>query len=167
MSVLDLIKKRQSVRAYEARPVEREKLDLILQAAYRAPSAKNCQDWAFVMVEDEKTRKAICEGVPQDFVKTAPVLFLGCGRKEAELMRCGQPRNAIDLGIATAFAHLELTELGLAACWLGNFEADVAARAIGLPEDMTVLTLTAIGYAAEKPSPKPRKPYEEICSFIE
>ena len=165
MTFQELIQKRQSIRKYQDKPVEKEKLDRILEAGRLAPSAKNDQDWKFIMVTDEKTRAAICKGIPQDFAKQAPVLLLGCGKKEALPMRCGQPRNAIDLGIATAFMHLQLTELGLGACWMGNFEADVAAEAVGLEEDMTVLTVSTVGYAAEKPPRKARKAHDEVCFY--
>lgn len=163
MGVMDLIKARRSVRKFSPRAVEPEKLEQILEAGRLAPSARNAQDWLFIAVTDEETRKAICEGVPQAFAAEAPVILLGCGKKEAVPMRRGQPRNAVDLSIASAFQHLVMTELGLGGCWMGNFDADVAAAAVGLPEDMTVLVLTPLGYPAEEPDARPRRPFEEVC----
>jgi len=78
MDVFEAIKRRRSIRAYLDRPIEKEKIIKLLQAAQLAPSAKNRQEWKFIVVTDEKVRKDLvpaCRG--QKFIAEAPVVIAG------------------------------------------------------------------------------------------
>ncbi|MCJ7813132.1 nitroreductase family protein, partial [bacterium] len=116
--VFKAIQARHSIRNYLDRPVEAEKLKQVLEAARLAPSAKNRQEWMFVVVQNEETRKrlsiAACE---QHFVAEAPVVIAGCSLESEYVMPCGQFGYVIDLAIAMDHMTLMATSLDLGTCW--------------------------------------------------
>ena len=93
MDVSEAIRKRKSVRAYESKPVEGEKLEKILEAARLAPSARNLQEWRFVVVKDPETRKKLMVAAKsQAFVGEAPVVIACCAETDGHVMTCGQKK---------------------------------------------------------------------------
>ena len=162
MELMEAIKGRRSVRAYQPRPVEREKIERILEAARLAPSARNRQAWEFFVVQDEKKRKAIWQAANgAAFLEEAPVILVACGVDPA-MMPCAQRTDSVDLSIAMAFAILEAQEQGLGTCWMGAFDAEAVGEALGLSEDTNAVMITPLGYPAEQPAPRPRKELSEI-----
>ena len=150
MTVLEAIRKRYSCRAYEDRPVEQEKLDKVFEAARLAPSAKNLQDWRFVVVRDRQTKAKVAEAANnQRFIADAGAIVVGCSHSD-HVMRCGQAIAPIDVAIALEHIALEATELGLATCWIGSFHPDKIRAILGIPEDIAIIELMALGYAADE-----------------
>ena len=79
MAILKQIEQRYSVRSYQKRPVDKAKLEAVLQAARLAPSARNMQEWRFVVVQDAETRKKLCVAANnQGFAGEAPVVIACC-----------------------------------------------------------------------------------------
>ena len=124
MNVMDAVKARRSIRAYQDRPIEEEKLLKVLEAGRLAPSARNLQDWKFIVVRDKNKRQRLSVvALDQSFVAQAPVVIVACGT-ETELMTCGQYTYPIDVSIAVDHMSLEATDLGLGTCWIGAFHED-------------------------------------------
>ena len=100
MTLLEAIRKRYSCRAYQEKAIEQEKLDTIFEAARLAPSAKNLQDWRFVVVTDKQSRHKIAEAANnQMFIEKAGAIIAACSNSD-DVMRCGQPIGPIDVAIA-------------------------------------------------------------------
>ena len=107
MEVYEAIRLRKAVRSYQDRPVEKDKLERVLNGARLAPSAHNMQEWRFVVVSDRATREALRQTANnQAFVAEAPLVIACCAAKSDHVMRCGQPSYAIDVALATD--HLSL-----------------------------------------------------------
>jgi len=167
MDVMTAIKNTRSIRAYKSTEVEEEKLNLILEAARLSPSARNLQNWKFIVVRDKKLRERLVEAAAgQKFVGEAPLTLIACATAPERVMTCGQPANTIDLSIALSFMMLEAAELGLGTCWLGSFYEDKAKEVLNLPEGYRVVAMTPLGYPDENPAPRPRKSIEEIVEYI-
>ena len=83
MDFLELCKRRYSVRDYSPRPVEREKLDYIMECVRLAPSAVNFQPWRFLLVSDEAGRAKVISCYPREWVKTAPMFVVVCNDRTA------------------------------------------------------------------------------------
>jgi len=167
MDVMTAIKSRRSIRAYKSIEVEEEKLNLILEAARLSPSARNLQNWKFIVVRDKKLRERLVEAAAgQKFVGEAPLTLIACATAPERVMTCGQPANTIDLSIALSFMMLEAAELGLGTCWLGSFYEDKVKEVLNLPEGYRVVAMTPLGYPDENPAPRPRKSIEEIVEYI-
>lgn len=133
MNFLDLVKKRQSVRKYLNKMVEKEKIERCLEAARLAPSASNSQPWEFIIVDDPKLKEAVAKETFDRIISfnrfslQAPVLILlisersGFFRKIAETIK-DKPLSLIDIGIAAEHFCLQAAEEGLGTCILGWFK---------------------------------------------
>jgi len=162
MDFFEAVKKRYSCRAYQPRPVEAEKLDQIFEAVRLAPSAKNLQDWRFVIVTDEQTRRQLqAAAYNQPFVSQAPVVIVACSNMSYR-MRCGQLVSPIDVSIALEHLALAATSLGLATCWIGSFYPDEVRRILDIPTDIEVVELMTLGYPADEPKSPRRLPVDQI-----
>ncbi len=165
MNILSAIQERRSIRKYSSQSVEEEKLLKVLEAARLSPSAKNRQEWKFVVVKDLQTRERLTEAIGQPFVREAPIILVCCGTETESIMKCGQPRYTVDLSIATAYMILTAYEQGLGTCWLGSFDENKVKQILDIPEKVRVVSITPLGYPAESPAPKPRKSLDEIISY--
>jgi nitroreductase len=166
MNVIDAINARRSIRAYQDRPVEEEKLLKVLEAGRLAPSAKNMQDWKFIVVRDgEKRQRLSVAAKNQPSVAQAPVVVAACGTVTDYIMTCGQYTYPIDVAIAIDHMSLEAIDLGLGTCWIGAFHEDQVKEILGIPHNIRVVVMMALGYPAESPAARPRKKLEEIVAY--
>jgi nitroreductase len=165
MDLMDAIRARRSIRNYLDRPVEEEKLLAVLEAGRLAPSAKNMQDWKFIVVRDAATRQKLA-GAARDqlFVGQAPVVIAACGTSDL-VMTCGQPAYAIDVAIALDHMTLAAAALDLGTCWIGAFYEDRVKEILGVPQEIRVVALLPLGYPAERPAPRPRKSLDEVVTW--
>ena len=165
MTVLEAIKKRYSCRSYLDKTIEREKLEQILEAARLAPSAKNLQDWRFVVVTDKDKKRMLAEAANnQSFLAKAAAIIIACSVCK-DAMRCGQPIAPIDVAIALEHMCLQAADLGLATCWIGSFYPDKVRPIVGVPDDVRIIELLAVGYPADSSRPPSRLPMEKIVCF--
>ena len=163
MNVMDAIKARRSIRSYQDKPVESDKLQQILEAARLAPSASNRQDWKFVVVQDPATRQALVSACHnQKFVGQAPVVIAACSTNPARTMASGQSAAAVDLAIAVDHMTLAAVELGLGTCWIGAFDAPAVAGLLGIPSDAAVVHVLPLGYPADSPAAHRAKNASEV-----
>ena len=166
--VLEVIKERFSVRKFMDKEIEQEKLDSILEAARLAPSARNLQDWHFVVIKDKKKREQlteICKG--QRFVSTAPVTIAVCAGNIDYELSCGEKAYTVDAAIAGEHIALQAAALGLGSCWIGSFYQDKIAELISLPENYRVVALLPLGYPDTTRPVRNLKPIDEIVSYDE
>jgi nitroreductase len=143
--------------------VESEKLDKILEAARLAPSARNFQDWRFVVVTNKEIRTQLkTAAYDQAFVAQAPVVIACCSNINHQ-MRCGQPTPPIDVAIAMEHIALAATSLGLATCWIGSFYPDQVRHILQIPTHIHVIELLTLGYPADTQPEIKRLPLESIA----
>ncbi len=165
MDVSEAIRNRYSCRHYQDKPLEPNKLAAVLEAARQAPSAKNLQDWRLVVVTDKQTKKKIAAAANnQTFLEEAGAIIIACTVSD-HVMRCGQAVGPIDIAIALEHIALQATELGLATCWIGSFYADKVRAVVGIPADVTIIELMALGYPADPPKEHRREALDRIVSF--
>jgi nitroreductase len=177
MSVLDMIKKRQSIRKYLDRPVEDEKLDLVLEAARLAPSSSNSQPWHFIVVKDNDLIKKIVNAVPlgvtviNKFMEQAPIIIVGCvtpGMFHKVTSIFGRENHVVDVSIAMEHMVLEAEELGLGTCWIGWFDEGGIKKLLKVPRAAKVVAMLTLGYSAEGGGhATTRKALEDISSVDE
>ena len=165
MDVFEAIGRRYSCRAYMDTPIEPEKLDKVLEAARLAPSAKNQQDWRFVVVTETQTKKKLAVAANnQAFVGTAAAVIAGCSVSDL-VMTCGQGIAAIDVSIAMEHIALQATELGLATCWIGSFFPEKVRAVLGIDDDVEIIELMTIGYPADEKKATKRGPISNIVCY--
>ena len=164
MTVQEAIQKRRSVRNYQEKPVEPEKLRAVLEAAALAPTACNEQRVRVIVVTDPAVRKALrgaCSNFP--FVEQAPVVLAVIADHD-RLMQCGQSSKTVDCSIAMSFMHLAAVEQGLQCCWLGAFDAPAVREILAVPEDYVIVALSTLGYPGDDKAAPAKKTVEEIVS---
>ena len=165
MEVSEAIRRRYSCRNYEDKPVEKKQLESILEAARQAPSAKNLQDWRFVVVTDKATRTKLAAAANnQTFLESAGAIIVACTVSD-HVMRCGQAIGPIDVAIAIQNMCLQATDLGLATCWIGSFYPDKVRAVVGIPPEVQIIELLALGHPADSPKEHRREPLESIACF--
>lgn len=177
--VLDIIKSRSSVRKYEDRPIEEEKLQTILEAARLAPSSSNSQPWHFYVVRDKHKIKELARKMPlgthvviNSFIEQAPVVVVATAGplsllRSAISYLVNRYWHYIDVAIAMEHMALAAWELGIGSCWIGWFDQKKVKKLLDIPEDEEVIDLLTLGYPAEKrlPFAKHRKKMEEIVRY--
>ena len=167
MNVIEAIKERCSVRGYQDKEVEDEKLQALLECARLAPSAANLQEWRFIIVRDRDMRVRLANAAnSQSFVAQAPVVLVCCAETDHHVMKCGEKCYPIDVAIAIDHITLAAVELGLGTCWIGAFDADKVRRLLGIPENVPVVSLLTLGYPISGAArSKTRLPLEEIVRY--
>ena len=166
---LSLVQKRRSIRQYSERPVEKEKIDLLIEAALRSPSSRGFNPWEFIVVTDrdllEKLSKAKTHGA--SFLKNAPLGIVVCADPE----KCDVWVE--DASIASILLHLAAESLGLGSCWIQirmrmhdqtQTAQEYVQELLNIPGNLNVESMIAIGYPAESKPPhrKENLQYEKV-----
>ena len=141
MDVFEAIQERRSIRSYQDKPVEREKLEIILEAGRLAPSARNVEPWHFIAVTNAEKRKALSGGTWAKFLVQSPLVIVACGDKKAS-----PDWYAIDVALAVENMVLTAVSLGLGTCCVGSFNEKDVKTTLKIPENFEVLVMLAVGY---------------------
>jgi len=165
MDLYEAIRNRRSIRAYQHRPVEEDKLLRVLEAGRLSPSARNTQARKFVVVRDEELRKALAEAAEQAFFAHAPVVVAVVSLEPDRMMHCGVPSGPVDCAIAIDHMTLAAVAEGLGTCWLGHFVQDACRKMLGVPDTAKIVELLALGYPQDQPEARPRKALDEIVCY--
>ena len=169
MSFLDIAKSRYSVRGYENKPVEKEKLLQVLEAGRFAPSAVNFQPVHFIVVTEEEQKKKIYETYPRGWLEEAPIIIVACGDHSISWKRRdGKDHCDIDLAIAVDHMTLAAADLGLGTCWICAFDAELCRKNLNLPDNLEPMVLLPLGYPkGGRMTEIKRKSLDEIVSWEE
>jgi len=157
---MSLIRKRRSIRQFQTTAVEKEKVDLIVEAALRSPSSKGSTPWHFVVVTDRGMLERLSRAKPHGaaFLKGAALAIVVCADATKSDVWVE------DASIATIMIQLAAESLGLGSCWIQIRERmhDPTQTAQGymagllqVPPGVMVETMVAIGYPAETKPPRP------------
>lgn len=166
MNLMEVVKNRYSCRSYQSKPIEPEKLQTLIEAARLAPSARNMQDWRFVIVTDAPTRQDLQEAAAgQEFVGQAPVIIVACSCTNKRMNLCSQPYSSINVSIALEHIALAATSLGLATCWIGSFKPQSVRSILNIPTHIEIVELMTVGYPADSPKSPNRLPAEQIACY--
>jgi nitroreductase len=166
MSILSEILERRSIDAFKPSPVSAAKLERVLEAGRLAPSAKNRQEWRFVVIQKKALRQKLQEAAfGEEKVGQAPVVIALCTTNVEYRMPNGQLSYPVDLGIAAGFMCLQAVREGLGTCLLGTYDEAAVKELISVPYSMKVPLLLLLGHPAEVPEARPRKPLRSIASY--
>ena len=173
---LELVQSRQSDRAYLDTPVEREKIERILEAAHLAPSACNAQPWKFIVVTDPEKRTQVAEATSNKvlsmnhFSRHAPVQVVVLEESANFTSNLGgwiskKHYPHIDLGIAAAHISLAAADEGLGSCIIGWCDEKKVQKTLDIPKNKRVMLIILLGYSSQPLREKKRKPMQEIVSW--
>ena len=167
MEYPELIAARYSVRAYRPDPVEHEKLQAVLEAARLAPTAANRQPFQLVVLHTAGREEEIGKIYHRPWFVQAPLVIAVCAISSQAWVRESDRFNArlIDAAIVADHLILAAANLGLGTCWVAAFNVDAARRVLQLPEEAEPVVFTPLGYPADSPGPKVRKPLSELVRY--
>jgi nitroreductase len=172
LELREAISKRQSIRVYTPREVEKAKLLRILEDANKAPSAGNLQARDFIIVRDEGRKKEIARAAfDQSFIARAPVVVVVCSNKArsaAKYRRRGANLYSIlDAALASQNLMLSCLEEGLSSCYVGAFNEGTVRKILGIPKTLVPVGIIPVGYPDEKPHSADRLPLAKIVHWEE
>ncbi len=173
---LELIRTRQSDRKYSDRPIEKEKIDRIIEAGRMAPSACNAQPWKFIVVSDSELRSRIAEAASakllgmNSFVDQAPVLIVVVREQPNMSSKVGatiknKDYSLIDVGIASENICLQARAEGIGSCMIGWFDEKMLRSILNIPKSKRVELIITLGYSLSEKREKKRKPPEVTVSY--
>ena len=174
MDFMDLVKQRYSERAFDSRPLEQDKLDLILEAGRLAPTGCNYQPQRFYVLKSEASL-TIIRGLTSCY--NAPLMILVCYDTEAaaDLSNLESMREHYDLGeqdasIAAASMMFEAENLGVHSIWIRGFDSAKVSDAFHLPENIIPVMLLGLGYPSERSKPSilhtKRNPIDSFVTIL-
>lgn len=164
--MLEIIKKRKSIRAYKDKAIKQEDLEKIKEAIQRAPTWKNKQCFEVIIIEDEVLRAKIGEIVNHNPCESAytkaPYLFVFIADPTKSGLRDDKPYYMSDTAIAIDHAMLCATSLELGTCWVGVFPEKEIKDVLSIPEHYRIVALMPLGFKDEEPEIRPRRSIDEI-----
>lgn len=171
-AVLDNIATRTSIRDYEARPVEKEKIEKMLRAAMAAPTAMNKQPWHFVVVDQRNVLDALAGANPYaKMLKKAPLAIVVCGNTDKMIEGGGRDFWIQDASAATENLLLAAHAMGLGAVWTGAYPSEERcisiSKVLSLSDNLIPLNMIVVGYPAEQPQPKQKFKEENISYNVD
>jgi len=178
METLEAIRKRCSLKTHlSERAIEPEKINIILDAARLAPSARNMQPWRFVVVQGKKAVEALVHAAFFErnmIVEQAPVVIIACARPEDDVIHDGKEYYLFDVGMAVGNMLLAATHLGLVTHPMTAVNETEVRRVLHIPDDVRVVVVTPLAYplegsydeaARERLGQRTRKELTEVAYF--
>ncbi len=158
--VFDAIFSRRSIRSYEDKEVEHEKILQLLQAAMAAPSACNIQPWEFIVVTEKETARLVKESIPQFGNYNAPLVIIVCSY--AKYIPWENDDGVVDCSAAAENMLIAATAMGLGSVWIGGFDRPALRRILDIPEHVVPMAVLYFGYPADHPEPRTKYVEEAV-----
>jgi len=166
MEFYELINKRYSVRAYQTKPVEKEKLQRVLEAANLAPTAANRQPFRLFVIYTQGRESELKRIYGRDWFCQAPIVICACAiAPEAWTRQDGKNYADVDTTIAMDHLILAAADEGLGTCWVAAFNPAAAREVLKLAKDEEPIAFTPLGYPADKLKPKKRKALSSLVRY--
>lgn len=171
MAFIDLAEKRYSVRKYEDKQIEKEKLDLVLKAGNLAPTACNNQPQRIYVIQSPEVIAKMAEITPMTFgAKTVLAFAVDTSEEWNNPLEAGIKAGIQDVSIVATHMMMEAADVGLGTCWVCYFPNTPMEKLLALPANEKLALLMPIGYPAADAEPRgmhfQRKEISETVKFI-
>ena len=171
MEFAEVIAARRSVRHFNPRlEVTASDVTALLEAAVAAPSAGNIQPWRFFVVRSEPARERLAAAVHQGWATKAPVVIVVCADTRPCQARYGDRGLQLyaiqDTAAAVENMLLTAVDRGLASCWIGAFDENAVATAIGAGPQVVPVAILPVGHRAESAGRPARRPFAEVTTWL-
>jgi len=166
MDYIKLIKTRYSVRSYKTDPVEKEKLQQVLDAANLAPTAANRQPFQIIVIKTKGREEELKKIYGRDWFVQPPIVICVCALPDQAWSR-RDGKNYCDVDATIAMDHLILAAAnqGLGTCWIAAFDPKVAKEILGIPDKVEPIAFTPLGYPADEAKVKKRKELSDLVRY--
>ena len=203
-SLLELVKKRRSIRKFKPDPIPDEYVDKIIEVARWAPSGANSQPWEFIVIKKQELKDSIVKLYEESYARTcrmeltrepelrfsfytkplqsppgfaaAPVFIILCGDPRTKdayplsaVLQVGDETFTSSLASAFLYMHLAATALGLGSQWVTTiappFEQCLIKELLGIPRELEIYDMMAVGYPDSEPWPRLLRAREEMVQY--
>ncbi len=158
--LIELLRQRRSIRQFQEKEVEKEKVDALIESMLRSPSSRSLNPWEFIVVTEPELIAQLAQAKPHGatFMKQAPLAIVVCADPSKSDVWIE------DCSIATLLVHLAATDLGLGSCWVQirmrnhsneKSSENYVKELLDLKEEMVVEAIVAIGYSKEEKAGHP------------
>jgi len=162
MEFFEAVKKRHSIRAFQKKKIEEEKIQKLLQVANSAPSAGDLQAYQILLVKDQKKKERLAKASwDQDFIAQAPIDLVFCIDPLRSAQRYGKRGETL-----YSIQDATISCLGLGSVIVGAFDEAEVSRIIDIPLTLRPIIILPIGYPDEKPEKTPRRSLDDLVSEI-
>lgn len=164
----DLVQMRYSCRSYNSIRIDNSLIEQVLETAHFAPSATNAQPWRVLVLNTSDSLAKVQKAYNREWFKTAPAVLMLCAQTDKAWTRA-DGKNHADIDVAILADHIALSaaDMGLATCWVCNFDAGMLARDFNLDANCKPVVLLPIGVPATEDVPeKKRKDLSEFVEFL-
>ncbi len=171
MTVLEVIRKRRSIREFIDQEIAQPAIDALIDALLWAPSAGNMQSRKFYFVIRKDVKQALANAaLGQYFIAEAPLVVVACLDRRISVRYGDRGVNLYaiqDAAVSVENMMLAARELGLGSCWVGAFNEFDVAELLELPGHLRPVAIVPVGYPAALPAGAPRRiPREEAVTFL-
>lgn len=167
--MIDLLRKRRSIRVYEDRKIESEKIEILKEALVRSPSSRSINPWEFIFVDEKELLQILSQAKEHgsEFLEDAALGIVVCGdEKQSDVW-------IEDCSIASILVQMVAQSIGLGSCWVqirnrlhnkDTTSEEYVQKLLGIPKNMKVESIISLGYPAEKKIgvPKEKLPFKKI-----
>ncbi len=166
---MDVIRERRSIRKFENRIVDKDKIENLIDAARMAPSAGNLQARDFIIVQDKITRQKLKKAaLGQSFIEQAPVVIVALANFERST-RVYKSRGELyaiqDAAAAIENLLLAACAMGFGSCWVGAFDEEEVREILDIPDKILPVAMIPLGYPNEHPEAPPRLVSEKMIHW--
>ncbi len=168
---LELISTRHSVRSFKDSLISEDKINFILDASIKGPSAGNLQSYQIIVTFSKSKKEKLTEAAHnQQYILEAPLVMIFCADPKKSRIEYGDRGEELfciqDATIACAYSQLAAHSLGLSSVWIGSFDEKKISEVLNLQKDLKPIAILPIGFANESPEITPRRPLEEVIHKI-
>jgi len=161
VDALEAILTRRSIRRFLNKPVDRDLLSQIVEAASCAPAAENRRPWKFIVVQDASLVRLVKRLSPGISFVPACIMAI-CSESRTQQNRFDSYLATASCAMAGQNMLLAAHALGLGACLVRSFSSAAVREILGVPSGLEIELLVALGYSDEVPAPRSRSASEEI-----
>ena len=169
MSLLEIIKKRRSIRVFKSDPIEEEKIDQLIEALIWAPSARNLQSRKFYFAQSKEMISKLTQETNRNFDPLPPLFIVCCLDKNLKETFGDRGENLyaiMDVSASIENLLLVATELSLATLWMGSFDEGVVSKILEIPENLRPVSIVPVGYTDQEPRAPDRVDKSEAIEFV-
>ena len=170
MELLEIIKNRRSVRAFQAKEIPEEVVDKLIEALIWAPSAGNLQSRKFYFVFNQEIKDRLNETTfsKKGFLNQAPLVIVACADDKVAKKFGEGAKNLSLCDVSASVQNMILLSYseGLGTCWVCSFDGKAVSELLNLPKNLQPLVIVPVGYPAEKPEAPPRVSKNEAVEFL-
>lgn len=162
----DLVQIRYSCRNYSPIAIDRSIIEQLLETAHFAPSATNAQPWRVFVLNTPESLAKVRRAYNREWFATAPVVLMLCAQTGKAWTRADGKNHAdIDLAILADHLTFAAADMGLATCWVCNFDAAMLSKDFNLDADCKPVVLLPLGAPAIDDIPEKKR--KAISEFVE